>query len=67
VQISGVDASLILVARECCDTSGLACLAVSWRSWLGSVFIKAIERKKKARSGRALSDLCPSCRVVSRR
>jgi hypothetical protein len=42
---------------------GWACLSVSWRSWPASVLTKETRRKKKARNGSSLSDLCHLCGV----
>jgi hypothetical protein len=65
VQISRMDARLIRVAPECCDTSKLAC---PYRGALGSeVYLSRRQEEEKARNGSSLSNLCRSCRVASRR
>jgi hypothetical protein len=65
MQIFWMDVSLIWVSPECHDTGGLAYLYHGTLGW--EAYLSSDRKKKKARNGSSLSDLCRLCRLASRR
>jgi hypothetical protein len=63
LKISWMNARLIWVAPECRDMGGPTCLYHGTLGW--KRIYERDRKKKKARNGSSLYDLCRSCRVAS--